>query len=83
MLTSAGMERMQKSMTLYIKSLSKRSEAEDKEKLLPLGYLGSTMIKHGEEFEPDSEFGNCLIGTYNLERWVAKIDGEQRSGTSE
>jgi len=56
------MERLQKSMTGYIKSLSKRSEAEDKEKLLAVGYLGSTMIKHGEEFEPDSEFGNCLIG---------------------
>ncbi len=48
-------------MTIYVKSLSKRNEAEDKEKSLPIAYLGSTMISHGEEFENDSEFGNCLI----------------------
>ena len=53
---------MHKSMTAYVKSLSKRSEAEDKEKILPVGYMGQTMIRHGEDFEPDSEFGNCLIG---------------------
>ncbi|KAI9681779.1 MAG: hypothetical protein M1829_000524 [Trizodia sp. TS-e1964] len=57
-----GMERLQKSMTLYVKSLSKRNEVEDKEKTLPISYLGSTMISHGEDFEHDSEFGSCLIG---------------------
>ena len=51
-------------MTIYIKSLSKRNEIEDKEKILPVGYLGQTMIRHGEDFETDSEFGNCLIGAY-------------------
>jgi hypothetical protein len=56
------MERLQKSMTVYVKSLSKRNEGEDKEKTLPVAYLGQTMIHHGEDFEPDSEFGNCLIG---------------------
>ena len=50
-------------MTIYVKSLSKRNEVEDKEKILPVGYLGQTMIHHGEDFEPDSEFGNCLIST--------------------
>ena len=52
-------------MTTYVKSLSKRNEVEDKEKILPVGYLGQTMIHHGEDFEPDSEFGNCLISAYN------------------
>lgn len=61
-LTSAGMEKLQKSMTVYVKSLSKRNEIEDKEKILPVAYLGQTMIHHGEDFEPDSDFGNCLIG---------------------
>jgi hypothetical protein len=63
-LTVAGMEKLQKSMTIYVKSLSKRNEVEDKEKILPVGYLGQTMIHHGEDFEPDSEFGNCLISAY-------------------
>jgi hypothetical protein len=26
--------------------------------------LGSTMVTHGEDFEPDSEFGNCLSCAY-------------------
>ena len=59
-----GMEKLQKSMTVYVKSLSKRNEVDDKEKVLPAAYLGQTMIHHGEDFEPDSEFGNCLIGAY-------------------
>ena len=56
-----GMERLQKSMNAYIKTLSKRNEGEDKEKMLPIAYLGSTMVSHGEDFENDSEFGQCLI----------------------
>ena len=51
-------------MTLYVKSIS-RKEAEDREKMLPVGFLGSTMISHGQDFQPDSEFGNCLISGYN------------------
>lgn len=58
------MERLQKSMTIYVKTLSKRNEGEDKEKTLPVAYLGSTMVNHGEDFENDSEFGQCLIGAY-------------------
>ena len=56
------MERLQKSMTNYVKTLSKRNEGEDKEKILPVAYLGLTMVNHGEEFENDSEFGQCLVG---------------------
>ena len=63
MLIDTGMERLQKSMTLYVKSLSKRNDGEDKEKSLPVGYLGSTMVHHGKEFEDDSLFGQCLIST--------------------
>jgi len=50
-------------MTTYVKSLSKTKEAEDKEKTLPIAYLGSTMASHGDDFEPDSEFGQCLAST--------------------
>lgn len=54
------MEKLQRSMTVYVKSLSKRNEGEDREKLLPVGFMGSTMIAHGQDFSHDSEFGNCL-----------------------
>jgi BAR domain len=60
------MEKLHKSMNQYVKSISKRNEAEDKEKSLPVGYLGKVMISHGEDFEDDSEFGQCLIGLSNF-----------------
>lgn len=55
------MEKLHSSMNVYVKSMSKRKEAEDKEKMLPIDVLAQAMIVHGEEFEPDSVFGNCLI----------------------
>lgn len=54
------MDKMQKSMTVYVKSLSERAQGTDREKMLPGGHLGSSMVTHSEDFEPDSEFGNCL-----------------------
>ncbi|KAI8624733.1 BAR-domain-containing protein [Xylariaceae sp. FL1651] len=69
-----GMERLQKSMNTYVKSLSRRGETfEDKEKGLPVSYLGRTMITHGEDFEPDSEFGNCLIAMGRANERIAGI----------
>jgi len=58
--TFPGMDKMHGAMAVYVKSLSKRAEGADKEKQLPGGHLGSSMVTHGEDFEPDSEFGNCL-----------------------
>jgi hypothetical protein len=55
------MDRMHKSMTAYVKSISKRSEGEERDKMLPVGYMGQTMVSHGQDFNHDSEFGNCLI----------------------
>ncbi|KAF2176786.1 BAR-domain-containing protein [Zopfia rhizophila CBS 207.26] len=68
-----GMEKMQKSMTVYVKSLSKRAEGDDREKSLPGGYLGSTMVTHGEDFEPDSEFGNCLSSLGRANERLARV----------
>ena len=60
LIVQSGMERLQKSMNGYVKTLSKRQEGDDKEKILPIAYLGSTMVNHGEDFEEDSDFGQCL-----------------------
>ncbi|KAI0095905.1 BAR-domain-containing protein [Daldinia grandis] len=69
-----GYERLQKSMNTYVKSLSRRGETfEDKEKGLPVSYLGRTMMSHGEDFEPDSEFGNCLIAMGRTNERIAGI----------
>ena len=80
MSNKSGMERLQRSMTAYVKWVGRRGETfEDREKGLPVSYLGRTMISHGEDFEADSEFGNCLtsLGRANerlasaQERYVA------------
>ncbi|KAI0470791.1 BAR-domain-containing protein [Xylariaceae sp. FL0804] len=69
-----GMDRLQKSMTAYVKSISRRSETfEDKEKGLPVSYLGRTMMSHGEDFEPDSEFGTSLIAMGRANERIAGI----------
>ncbi|KAL1793454.1 hypothetical protein ACET3X_008436 [Alternaria dauci] len=68
-----GMEKMQAAMAVYVKSLSKRAEGADKEKQLPGGHLGSSMVTHGEDFEPDSEFGNCLSSLGRANERLARV----------
>ncbi|KAL2038453.1 hypothetical protein N7G274_008792 [Stereocaulon virgatum] len=72
-LRQEGMERLQRSMTAYVKTLSKRQEGDDKEKILPVAYLGSTMVSHGEDFEDDSEFGQCLMGLGRTNERIGRI----------
>ena len=55
------MEKLHGAMNAYVKSLNKRTEGEGREKNTPVGYLGSSMTKHGEDFEDGSKFGECLI----------------------
>jgi hypothetical protein len=50
-------------MTAYVKSISKRSEGDDKEKTLPIAHLGSSMVSHGEDFDAQSDYGRCLSST--------------------
>lgn len=57
-----GMVKLQSSMNEYVKWLSRRTEGMDREKGVPAAILGRSMIAHGEDFDNDSEFGNCLIG---------------------
>jgi hypothetical protein len=56
-----GVDRIHKSMTSYVKAISKRNEGDDKEKTLPIARLGSSMVSHGEDFDANSEYGQCLI----------------------
>lgn len=72
-LRQQGMDRLHKSMTAYMKTLSKRSEGDDKEKTLPVAYLGSTMLHHGEDFENDSEFGQCLMSMGRTNERIGRI----------
>lgn len=60
MYCSPGVDHIHKAMTAYIKSVSKRSEGDDKEKTLPIAHLGSSMVSHGEDYDANSEYGRCL-----------------------
>ncbi|EFQ25785.1 BAR domain-containing protein [Colletotrichum graminicola] len=69
-----GMERLQKSTNTYVKWIARRGEAaDDKEKGLPIAFVGRMMISHGEEFEPDSEFGTCLLSLGRTNERLAGI----------
>lgn len=70
-------------MNTYIKSISRRGETfEDKEKGLPVAYLGRTMINHGDDFEADSEFGNCLIAMGRANERVANLQEQYVANAS-
>ncbi|KAI9807321.1 MAG: hypothetical protein M1833_000064 [Piccolia ochrophora] len=77
-----GMERLHKATTVYVKSLSKTKEAEDKEKTLPVAYLGSTMIGHAEDFEPDSEFGRCMMRLGRTNERIARVQESYVANTT-
>lgn len=68
------MDRLQKSMSLYVKWLGRRCDSyEEKDKSIPTTYLGKTMIGHGEEFASDSEFGSCLISMGRANERIGQI----------
>lgn len=55
-----GMTRLKKSADVYVQHTAKREKYQEKEQQLPVAYFGNTMVAHGDDFEPDSEFGQCL-----------------------
>ncbi|KAL2754145.1 hypothetical protein ACRALDRAFT_1076003 [Sodiomyces alcalophilus JCM 7366] len=69
-----GMERLQKSTNGYVKWISRRGESfEDKEKAFPIGFVGRMMVAHGEDFDPNSQYGNSLIALGKANERLAEI----------
>ncbi|KAJ5786180.1 uncharacterized protein N7503_011392 [Penicillium pulvis] len=68
-----GVDHIHKSMTAYVKAISKRTEGDDKEKTLPIAHLGGSMVSHGEDFDGNSEYGQCLIMFGRTEERIARI----------
>jgi UDP-2,3-diacylglucosamine pyrophosphatase LpxH len=67
------MERLNRSANTYVKHISRRDAGEEKEKQLPVAYFGSTMVSHGDDFEPDSEFGQCLSALGRANERIARM----------
>ncbi|GAO20081.1 uncharacterized protein UV8b_05165 [Ustilaginoidea virens] len=73
-LRQEGMEHLQKATSVYSKWLSRRCDAfEDKGRSPPSALLGRTMTAHGNEFEPDSDFGNALVAVGRANERVANL----------
>lgn len=68
-----GLDRIHKALASYLKSISKRSEGDDKEKTLPIGHLGTSMVTHGEDFDAYSEYGRCLTMFGRTEERIARV----------
>ncbi|KAM0719247.1 hypothetical protein Q7P37_005152 [Cladosporium fusiforme] len=68
-----GMERLNQSSNAYVKSIGRRDQGEGKEKVLPVSHLANVMVNHGDEFEPDSEFGQCLSQLGRANERIARM----------
>ncbi|KAF2766719.1 BAR-domain-containing protein [Teratosphaeria nubilosa] len=68
-----GMERLNRSANTYIKHISRRDTGEEKEKQLPVAYFGAAMTQHGDDFDPDSEFGRCLTQLGRANERIARM----------
>lgn len=66
------MVRLQSTMNAYVKWLTQRDNLSG-EKGVPTAVVARTMIAHGEDFDRDSQFGNCLIEMGRANEQVANI----------
>lgn len=67
------MERLQQSANAYVLSMSRRDQGDKKEKQVPIAHFGSTMVSHGDDFEPESEFGQCLLSMGRANERIARL----------
>lgn len=68
------MDRLSKAMTSYTRWLGRRCDSlEDKERAAPMAYFARSMATHGEEFDPDSEFGNSLVAVGQANERIAGL----------
>lgn len=69
-----GMEKLHKSMNVYVKWTGRKCDGfEDKERNTPIGFMAHNMTNHGEEYEEDSEFGNCLVSLGQANERIAAL----------
>jgi hypothetical protein len=68
------MDRLKKSTDIYGRWIGRRCDAlEDKERSSPAAVFGRTMASHGDDFEPDSEFGAGLASIGRANERIAEL----------
>ncbi|KAF2718681.1 BAR-domain-containing protein [Polychaeton citri CBS 116435] len=68
-----GMERLNRSANTYVQCMARREQGEGKERQIPVAYFGTTMTSHGDDFEVDSEFGQCLLALGKANERIARM----------
>jgi hypothetical protein len=58
LILTLGLRKISDSMNQYVQHEGKRTQTDD----LYIDNLGTSMLEHGQDFAPDSEFGSCLKG---------------------
>lgn len=77
------MEKLHSSASSYMKSLSKRREGDDREKMVPVDIVGQAMVTHGGEFEEDSLYGQCLSSFGRAHESIARVQDNYVSQINE
>jgi hypothetical protein len=68
------MDRISNYSNAYVKSVGRREQGEGKDnKQLPIGHFGAVLTSHGDDFEPDSEFGQCLSSLGRANERIARV----------
>jgi hypothetical protein len=74
-LRADGMDRLKKSSDVYSRWISRRCDTlEDKERASPAAVFGRVMAAHGDDFEPDSEFGTGLAQIGRANERIAELN---------
>ncbi|KAK9462911.1 uncharacterized protein V1516DRAFT_671456 [Lipomyces oligophaga] len=67
-----GTERLHHSMSLYVRNLAKRRELDELEKASPIDILGQALAIYGDEFVPESTYGQALLRLGQANQRLAK-----------
>jgi hypothetical protein len=64
---------MKKSADVYIRTMAKSHKFDEKEMQIPIAYFGSTMVKHSDELDQESQLGQCLGQLGRANERIARI----------
>ncbi|KAK9470575.1 uncharacterized protein V1510DRAFT_347318, partial [Dipodascopsis tothii] len=68
-----GTDKLHQALSGYVRNLAKRREFEEKEKTTPTDILGQTMSVFGNEFVPESTYGQALLRLGNANQKLARV----------
>ncbi len=68
-----GLEAVHSAATIWMRVLGKKKEGTDKEKATPIELFASSLSAHGEDFTPDSPYGQALSKLGVAEQKIGRV----------